>query len=55
MTFNESILEDADLIWFGESGYAVRHGPHLAPEEADAERDSFGELPLVLRSPANFA
>jgi len=49
MSLNESILEDAALEWFGEMGYAVGHGPHLAPGEPAAERDSFGEVVLVGR------
>ena len=47
MSLNESIVEDAALEWFGELGYAVGHGPHLAPGEPAAERDSFGEVVLV--------
>ena len=31
MSLNESIVEDAALEWFGELGYAIGHGPHLAP------------------------
>jgi len=49
MNLNESIVEDAALEWFGELGYAVGHGPHLAPGEPAAERDSFGEVVLVGR------
>ena len=49
MTLNESIVEDAALEWFGELGYVVGHGPHLAPGEPAAERDSFGEVVLVGR------
>ncbi len=49
MSLNESIVEDAALEWFGELGYAVGHGPHLAPAELAAERDSFGEVVLVGR------
>jgi hypothetical protein len=30
MSLNESIIEDAPLTWFGELGYAVGRGPHLA-------------------------
>jgi type I restriction enzyme R subunit len=57
MSLNESIVEDAALVWFllrsaplnyggqvGEMGYAVGHGPHLAPGEPAAEWDSFGEV-----------
>ncbi|MGB8354457.1 MAG: type I restriction endonuclease subunit R [Chthoniobacteraceae bacterium] len=46
---NESIVEDAALTWFGELGYAVGHGPHLAPGEPAAERGSFGDVLLVER------
>ena len=49
MALNESIVEDAALTWFGELGYAVGHGPHLAPGEPAAERDSFGDVVLVGR------
>ena len=38
MSLNESIVEDAALEWFGELGYAVGHGPQLAPDEPAAER-----------------
>ena len=46
MSLNKSIVEDAALEWFGELGYAVGHGPHLAPGEPAAERDSFGAVVL---------
>ena len=49
MSLNESHVEDAALTWFGELGYAVGHGPQLAPGEPAAERDSFGEVVLVGR------
>ena len=49
MSLNESIVEDAALEWFGELGYAVGHGPHLAPGEPAAERDLFSEVVLVGR------
>jgi hypothetical protein len=49
MSLNESIVEDAALEWFGELGYAVGHGPQLAPGEPAVERDSFGEVVLVGR------
>ena len=49
MSFNESIVEDAALEWFGELGYAIGHGPHIAPGETAAERDSFGQVVLVAR------
>ena len=46
---NEAVVEDAALSWFEELGYAVGHGPRLAPGEPAAERDSFGEVVLVGR------
>ena len=48
-TFNESIVEDAALNWFAELGYAIGHGPHMAPGEPAAERDSFADVVLVGR------
>jgi type I restriction enzyme R subunit len=49
MNLTESIVEDAALTWFGELGYAVGHGPQMAPGEPAAERDSFSEVVLVGR------
>ena len=49
MILNESIVEDAALEWFGELGYAVGNGPHLAPGEPAAKRDSFSAVVLVGR------
>lgn len=31
--FNESIVEDASSIWFGDMGYATGHGSHLTSGE----------------------
>jgi type I restriction enzyme, R subunit len=49
MNFNESIVENAALQWFGELGYTLAHGPDLAPGEPGAERDGFGDVVLVGR------
>ena len=49
MSLNESIVEYATLEWFRELGYAVGHGPHLAPGEPAAERASFGDVVLAGR------
>ena len=59
MSLNESIVEDAAQEWFRELGYAVGHGPQLAPGEPAAEREpersgdsrrqSFSEVVLVGR------
>jgi len=34
--FDESMVEDAARAWFAELGYAIGHGPHLAPGEPAA-------------------
>jgi len=49
MSLNEAIVEDAALTWFGELGYAVGHGPKLAP--GDHERGLW-RLDQHLRHPA---
>ena len=49
MSLNEALVENSALEWFGELGYAVGHGPQLAPGERAAERFSFGEMVLVRR------
>ena len=49
MALDESMVEDAALEWFEELGYAVGHGPHIAPGEPVAERDSFGAVVLMER------
>ena len=46
---NESHVEEAALTWFRELGYTVAHGPHMAPGESAAERDSFADVVLVGR------
>jgi type I restriction enzyme R subunit len=47
--FNESTVEEAALSWFAELGYAIAHGPSIAPGEPEAERESFGDVILVKR------
>ncbi len=45
----ESDVEEAALSWYDALGYAVASGPDLAPGEAAAERDSFGDVVLIGR------
>ncbi|MDP2170123.1 MAG: type I restriction endonuclease subunit R [Rhodocyclaceae bacterium] len=45
-SLNESTVEEAALEWFGELGYALGHGPQIAPGEPAAERDSFSDVVL---------
>jgi type I restriction enzyme R subunit len=49
MSLDESIVEGAALAWFKELGYAIGHGPHIAPGEPAAERESFADVVLVNR------
>jgi type I restriction enzyme, R subunit len=49
IVINESIVEEAALEWFAELGYAIGHGPHIAPGEPAAERGSFAEVVLASR------
>ena len=37
-SFTESVVEDAALAWLGGLGYAIKHGPEIAPGEIFAER-----------------
>ncbi len=46
---DESIVEDAALSWFRELGYAIAHGPHMAPGEPAAERNTFADVVLTGR------
>ena len=46
MTLTESHVKNAALFWFSEQGYAVAHGPEIAPGEPAAERDSFAGVVL---------
>ena len=45
----EAGLETAVLEFLGELGWAVRHGPDIAPGELAAERDDYREVVLVGR------
>jgi len=47
--FTESIVEDAALSWLDELGYAVAHGPEIAPDCLTAERAEFSEVILTER------
>ena len=45
----EALVESAALEWFQDLGYALAHGPYIAPNEPSSERDSFGEVVLLGR------
>ena len=48
-SFSESVVEDAALVWLESLGYAVKHGPEIAPGELFAERRDYGQVMLVTR------
>ena len=48
-TINESIVEKAALAWLGDLGWQVAHGPDIAPDTPNAERDSYDEVVLERR------
>lgn len=47
--FTDSVVEDAALEWLAALGYAVLHGPEIAPGEVYAERKDFREAVLDRR------
>ena len=47
--FTESVVEDAALAWLESLGYAVKHGPEIAPGELFGERGDYGQVILVTR------
>jgi len=49
MSVYESDVEEATLTWFGELGYSTAHGEDIAPEQPDAERESFNDVLLLER------
>jgi type I restriction enzyme R subunit len=47
--FTESVVEQAALAWLESVGWRVRSGAEIAPGEAAAERDDYGQVVLALR------
>lgn len=48
-SLTESTVEQASLAWFESLGYAILHGPDIAPGELFSERQSYGDIVLVKR------
>ena len=42
----ESVIEQATLAWLESLGYAIKHGPDIAPGESVAERQNYGQVVL---------
>jgi type I restriction enzyme R subunit len=51
----ESAVEDAALEWFRGLGYAILHGPDIAPGEPEAERATYNDVVLQERLRAALA
>ncbi|MEP0848752.1 MAG: DUF3387 domain-containing protein [Phycisphaerae bacterium] len=47
--FTDSVVEQAALAWLEALGFAVAHGPEIAPGELAAERDDYGQVVLHRR------
>ena len=43
-TLTEADVESAALDWLSDFGWAVAHGPDIAPDTPNAERDDYGRL-----------
>src|SRR4030042_5947580 len=46
MNFRESIVEQASLAWLESLGYTIISGLEIAPGEAQAERENYGQVVL---------
>jgi type I restriction enzyme R subunit len=44
--FTESVVEEAALAWLDGLGYEVQFGPAIAPGEAAAAREDYGQVVL---------
>jgi type I restriction enzyme R subunit len=53
--FTETHVEDAALAWVSELGYAILHGPDIAPDSFAPERTSYDEVILHARLSAAVA
>lgn len=45
-SFTESIVEEAALAWLKAQGWAIIHGPDIAPDMLGAERTDYGQVVL---------
>ena len=48
-TLTEADVEQAALEWLSGLGWQVLHGPDIAPEMPNAERDDYGQVVLDRR------
>ncbi len=45
----ESVVEQAALAWFESVGWAIAHGPDIAPHGSASERSDYREVVLTGR------
>ena len=48
-TITEAVVEEAALAWLVDLGWSVAHGPDIAPDTPNAERDEYGQVVLERR------
>ena len=48
-TITEAVVEEAALAWLADLGWSVAHGPDIAPDTPNAERDDYGQVVLERR------
>ncbi len=48
-TINESVVEEAALEWLAGLGWQTAHGPDIAPDTVNAERNTYDEVVLERR------
>ena len=48
-TITEADVEQAALAWLSDLGWQIAHGPDIAPDAPNAERDDYGQVVLERR------
>ena len=48
-TLTEAVVEEAALAWLTNLGWQIAHGPDIAPDTPNAERDDYGQAVLERR------
>ena len=43
-TLTEAEVEQAALAWLSDLGWQVAHGPDIAPDTLNAERNDYGQV-----------
>ncbi len=48
-SITEAVVEEAALAWLADLGWSVAHGPDIAPDTPNAERDDYAKVVLERR------